>query len=175
MVSLEVAAILLSGIGISASLVYYANVLRNTNKQRMTQLAMNLSNILISPENSINSIKLLSYKWDDFEDFRRKYDSTANPEQFSIRWNQWRLYDHLSYMLHLGLVDVESLYHIIGGYNILSLWEKFETIILEQRRFYEEPDWFIWLEHLAQEISKYRVKRGLPKNLANPDVYPKEF
>ena len=175
MVSLEVVAILLSGIGISASLVYYANVLRNTNKQRMTQLAMNLSNILISPETTGNSIKILSYKWDDFEDFRRKYDSTANPEQFSIRWNIWRLYDHLGYMLHLGLVDVETLYHVIGGYNILSLWEKFGTIILEQRRFYEEPDWFIWWEHLAQEISKYRVKRGLPKNLANPDVYPKEF
>ncbi len=33
MVSLEVAAILISGIGISASIVYYANVLRNTNKE----------------------------------------------------------------------------------------------------------------------------------------------
>jgi hypothetical protein len=80
MVSLEVAAILLSGIGISASIVYYSNVLRNTNKQRMTQLAMSLSNILSSPETTGNTIKILSYKWDDFEDFRRKYDSTVNPE-----------------------------------------------------------------------------------------------
>ena len=78
-------------------------------------------------------------------------------------------------MLHPGLVDIETLYNLIGGFNILSLWEKFEPIILEQRRFYEEPDWFVWWEYLAQETSKYRVKRGLPARLVNPDKYPEEF
>jgi len=37
MVSLEVIAIILSGISISAFLFYYANVLQNANKTRQTQ------------------------------------------------------------------------------------------------------------------------------------------
>ena len=172
---IETLALVLTGLSITASILYYASVLRNTNKQRMTQLAFNLSQILISPETTGNTTKILSYTWNDFEDFRTKYDSTTNLEQFSIRWNIWRLYDHLGYMLHLGLVDVETLYNLIGGYNILSPWEKFESIILEQRRLYEEPDWFVWWEYLTQETSKYREKRGLPPKLANPDVYPEEF
>ena len=44
MVSLEVVAILLSGISISASLFYYANVLQNANKTRQAQLYMGLLN-----------------------------------------------------------------------------------------------------------------------------------
>ena len=71
MVSLEVVALVLTGLGLTASIVYYANVLRNTNKQRMTQFAMNLSSILISPETTGNTTKILSYTWDDFEDFRK--------------------------------------------------------------------------------------------------------
>ena len=172
---IEYLPLVLTGLSITASILYYANVLRNTNKQRKTQFAMNLSSILISPETTGNTTKILSYTWEDFEDFRKKYDSTTNLEQFSIRWNIWRLYDHIGYMLHLGLVDIETLYNLIGGYNILSPWEKFEPIILEQRRFYEEPDWFVWWEYLAKETSKYRVKRGLPARLAKPDEYTEEY
>ena len=82
---IEYLPLVLTGLSITASILYYANVLRNTKKQRMTQFAMNLSSILMSPETTGNTTKILSYTWDDFEDFRRKYDSTTNLEQFSIR------------------------------------------------------------------------------------------
>jgi hypothetical protein len=75
-------------------------------------------------------------------------------------------------MLHLGLVEIETLYHLIDGYNILFLWEKFEPIIKEQRRFYDKPDWFIWWEHLALEISNYRVKRArADKKQTDTDIH----
>ena len=135
MVSTEVYAILLSGLSISISILYYAMVLRRSEKARMTQVALNLSNILISPETTKNANQLLSTKWDDFEDFRRKYDSTVNPEHYAIRWNIWRLYEHLGYMLHLSLIEVETIYALMGGYNILLMWEKYEPIIMEQRKY----------------------------------------
>ena len=47
MVSLEVVAILLSGIGISASLVYYANVLANANKTQQLQLETRQAQLFI--------------------------------------------------------------------------------------------------------------------------------
>jgi hypothetical protein len=50
MVSLEVIAILLSGISISASLFYYASVLKNQNETRQTQLFMSITQKMDTPE-----------------------------------------------------------------------------------------------------------------------------
>ena len=67
MVSLEVVAILLSGISISASMFYYANVLANTNKTqqqletRQTQLFLQLYGT--DSEEQIKQVSELLTKW----------------------------------------------------------------------------------------------------------------
>ena len=105
-------------------------------------------------------------EWDDYEDFRRKYDSSVNPENYSHRFNMWKMFDNLGYMLHLGLTDIETIYNLMGGSILLLYWEKFGPIVLKQRELYGESDYFEWWEYLIDKVSKHRVKQGFPEGLA---------
>ena len=59
----------------------------------------------------------------------------------------------------------------MGGHNSLILWYKFKPIILEQRKKYGDPNWFMYFEYFADEMKKYRVKQGLAPDITDVDVY----
>ncbi len=86
MVSIEIIAILLSGISISASLFYYANILQNANKtQQMTlenrqaQLFMQLFYRVASEENRARSLQILQLEFTGYDDFEEKYNMDSYP------------------------------------------------------------------------------------------------
>jgi hypothetical protein len=70
MITIEQVIYVLPLIGLTISIFYYTLVLRNSNKARMTQVVMNLSNIISSPETINNLNKLMSSQWDSFEEFQ---------------------------------------------------------------------------------------------------------
>jgi hypothetical protein len=148
---------------------------RNAGFTRKTQAVLDLRDILYSLEMNRHFIELLSMTWEDFEDFQRKYDSTVNPDNFAKRWMVWMRFEGMGYMLHQGLVDIDTIYNLIGSFTILQLWQKYEPIIKEQRKFYNEPHWYRSWEYLASEISKKRVELGLPENITDTDVYTTEY
>jgi hypothetical protein len=148
--------------GVIAGFSYYVLTVRNANIARKTQVVLNLSQNMFRAEQNLMNIELLSMDWEDFDDFRRKYDSTVNPESFSRRWQIWQAYENMGYMLHQGIIDIETLYNMIGPTSILQFWQKFEPIFLEQRRLYGEPHWFRWTEYLVNETLRHRAKLGLP-------------
>ena len=83
MVSLEVVAILISGISISASLFYYANVLQNANTTRKTQLLQNMIDQMNDPIFWSNFGKLMwHYEWNDYNEFWEKFGPKNNPEGY---------------------------------------------------------------------------------------------
>ena len=155
--------------GVIAGLTYYFLTVRNANKARKTQIVMQLRNDIQSRENNIEIIKLYSMEWDNFEDFRAKYDSTVNPENYSLRAHLWGFHEAVGYMLFQGLIDVETVYNILGSYQTLITWNKFKEVILEQRKFYDNPHWYRWFEYLASEISKERVRQGILTDITDAD------
>jgi hypothetical protein len=110
----------------------------------------------------------MEMEWTDFDDFRAKYDSTVNPENWAKRSLWWGHFQEVGYMLYKGLVDVEMVYNILGG-NSLIMWKKFRPIILEQRKWFEDPSWYKYFEYFAEEIMKYRVKQGLKPDIIDAD------
>ena len=84
MVSLEVFAFLLSGISISASLFYYANVLQNANRTRQTQLFMQIYDRFDDKEFMKTLHHLLSLEWSSPEEFMDKYGPVSNLERYTI-------------------------------------------------------------------------------------------
>jgi hypothetical protein len=80
MASFEFIALILTGLGLTASIVYYASVLRNSNKTqqlaletRRLQIIMDLDQEMKSFETYNRIIELLNMQWTDYEDFERKY------------------------------------------------------------------------------------------------------
>ena len=80
---IETIALVLTGLGLIASIVYYANILNNANKTRelqleaqkqteetrQAQLFMNIYNQHLSERESRTLPLLMDMEYDDFEDF----------------------------------------------------------------------------------------------------------
>ena len=115
MVSLEVVALVLTGLGLTASIVYYANVLSNANKTqqlqletRQAQLYQQMTRDYATKEKLNDYIEMMNWQWDDYQDFEEKYGSDNNPEAFSIRNSIWGQYIFCSKMWKKGLIDINT-------------------------------------------------------------------
>ena len=81
------------------------------------------------------------------------------------------MYNGIGYQLHQNLIDVEDIYHLMGGHTALVPWVKFKSIVIKQREVMDNPDWFIWWEFMADALTDLRVKRGLARELTDPEGY----
>ena len=162
--------------GVIAGFSYYIMVVRNANKARQIQLISQFSGSA-SEEMQKIGIQLIALEWSDYDDFERKYGSDVNPDNFAMRYAFWSRFNQLGYMLHINIIDIETLQGIFGGAGgPLWQWHKFESIIKEQRLRYKLPDLFAWWEYLADEMRKDYEVRGytnlIPEKYASyvPDV-----
>lgn len=68
--------------------------------------------------------------------------------------------DGIGYLLKQNLIDLESAYHLMQGTYVITSWLQWGPII-EKQREQMGPDYMIWFEYLADEMSKMRESRGL--------------
>jgi hypothetical protein len=154
MVSLEVVAILLSGISISASLYYYSSVLQNANKTqqmqletRQTQLYQQLFNRFMDDSFPVFWEVLFDWSWSDYDDFMDKYGFDNNPEdwnRFIIATSPW---ENMGILIKEGMIDPKILFHWMGPYP-LYLWDKVEPVMVEYRNRNNIPSFFEWFEDI---------------------------
>ena len=165
MVSLEVIAILLSGISISASLFYYANVLQNQNQTRQAQHFMDLYNVYRTTEfKNIYTDILFNWKWANYEDWWNKYGAENNPQAFSD-WNSIAGYcDGIGVLLKKKFIDISMVDELLAN-TIIPLWEKMGPNIQQARANGKGnwqaplPDLHSNFEYLFEELVKYREKQ----------------
>jgi len=153
MASFEFLAIILTGLGLTASIVYYANVLSNANQTRKAQLFLSIYNITLDEE--------MNNKW---------YGAmTANINEYQYKRQDlhtlWQKYNGIGHLLMQGLLDVESAYHYSEGWRGALLWMKWRDIILGSREAGTNPDYMDGFEYMANKIIEYREEQGLPNDL----------
>ncbi len=85
--------LILTGIGLIASILYYSMNLRNANKTQKMQLEARKLDVfmkwhmeLTKPETMMNMTAMNALEWSDFDDFQKKYDHSVNPEHASKRF-----------------------------------------------------------------------------------------
>jgi hypothetical protein len=164
MVSLEVVAILLSGIGISGSLLYYASVLRNTSKAQQIQMLQRVHDSKSDIEGLEHFFELMWWEWKDYDDYMSKYSPPNNPKNSSIMESQLSYLDGLGVLVKNKVVDLETLYDITGR-RVIQYWFKFESVIDGLRKgpdFGPGPDYCESFEYLAEEMIKIRQRKGYP-------------
>jgi hypothetical protein len=149
--------LVLTGIGIMASILYYANVLRNASKTRELQIFMTLLSSLNSQEQQTAWAELLNAEFTDYDDYMSKYDSATNPEYFGKRASVWANYNLIGYLLKRGHVSIDLVYDYLGLPAVLH-WNKWGDMILEVRRRQEISQYFKGFEYLVSELQKYQQK-----------------
>ena len=153
--------LVLTGLSITASIIYYASVLRNQNKTRQTQLFMQIYQTRNEHENMVRWYELSSWEWEDLDDFRRKYQTDASPEIKVLPAEQFATYDGIGLLVKDRLVDVNTVFQLMSE-PIVVMWFKFETVIKGFRRETEVgTNYFENFEYLANEMIKMRKQRGL--------------
>ena len=143
---------------------------------RQSQLFMQLFQYHIDKDRWKDAWKLTEMKWDDYDDFTRKYDYSVNLENFAKRYNKWYFYEGMGLLLKKELVDKEMIYHLLSaGFGVLLDWDKFGQIIKEMRAQLCQPDLFMWFEYFADEMMKMSEEKGNPwKQLDNWGVLIRE-
>jgi len=160
-------------VGVIAGLSYYVLTVQNATKARKTQVLMQLRDRATSKEWLKDFSELLESEWTDYDDYRRKYIATQNSDFYAKRYAMWEYLDGVGYLLHENLIDRESLYSLSQGMGAVVMWRKWKTIVEEQRKAYDYPDWWVWFEYLAEEMSKMRVERGHSPHVIDVDGYIK--
>jgi len=145
-------------LGVCAAASYYLMNLRETTKNRRATFANSILQGLMSEEGALRWVDILSMKWDDFDDYVRKYDSAVNRENFGKRIAFWTTCEAVGYQYRVGAVDLDTVYNIAGTW-ILSCWVKFKPII-ERYRGWEWPkDVYSNWEYLAEALARMQSDR----------------
>jgi hypothetical protein len=110
-------------------------------------------------------------QWDDYDDFVRKYDSTVNHENYSLRSSMFNQFAETGYLLKTNLIGIKQVYDIVSNHAIIQMWNKFEPILMKHKEVYQDPTRYIWFEYLVTELRKERVRRGLPPDIIDVDGY----
>jgi len=139
-------SIILAGLSIAASIIYYASVLRNANKTQKQQLEtrqVQYFNQFIETGTSDEYLStfeeiLFKWEWTDFEDFMNKYGPQEEPEKWSRFRKTCRLWEMIGIYYLDNLINLEYVYQVFGSQPI-QLWEKIEPVVLEYRERYETP------------------------------------
>ena len=121
MVSIELIALVLTGLSITASILYYASVLRNANKAqehatetRNIQIFMQFVDKIHNRELLSTHVRMLRWEWKDFEDFERKYGSVDHPDLYGERVSFWWLLNDLGWLVEKGIVEIEDVNTLVG-------------------------------------------------------------
>jgi hypothetical protein len=158
MVQIENLPLVLTGLGLTASILYYTMVLRSQNRTRQAQLYMQIWNRFSSEEGQRRALDVVSQEWTDFDDFREKH-IFGDLEGRAKRGHIWEEHDGIGFLLHKGFIDIDMLNQLCGSPTIL-MWEKWEPIIREYRKMcgYYTPNAYRWWEYLYNRIVDYRKR-----------------
>ena len=123
---IEYFPLVLTGLGLTASIFYYAMTLRNSNKtqqlaleNRRAQLYMQLFLRISSEDFMKRSIDLLRWNYSNQDEFFQKFneDNTLASKWISQLWH----IDGLGFLMSEGLIEPEMVYNFGGGQVILII------------------------------------------------------
>jgi hypothetical protein len=146
-------------IGVCVAAIYYVINLRETRRNRTLAFTTSISQRQLSDDWMQKMAELFHMEWKDFDDFRTKYDSHVNLDNYVKRNIVFGTFDFMGYMLKRDLVDRDIIYQIAGEMAVI-LWIKFGPIIQEYRRLGDfAADTFTNFEDLAAEMAKIKREK----------------
>jgi hypothetical protein len=146
--------LILTGIGLIASIIYYTSVIRNQNRTREAQLFMQFMSPAMSGDKPQYYQEIMEWELSDYDDFMRIHSDPENKKSFS----------EISYYLEsigsyvrLGYIPIR-LVAVTMTVWVTGFWNKFGSMIVEWRVRTNTPRLLSETEHLYNELMKYVEK-----------------
>ena len=132
MASFDVLAVILSLLGLSASVLYYSLTIQNQNRTRHAQLLSGLYETYRNPDFRHIQNKILDLDYSSYEDFNEKY-RTGDQRT----WSEWQsvasFFNGLGVLLKNGMIDIVLVEELFSNITFVT-WVQMEPIISEWRK-----------------------------------------
>ena len=149
-------------IGVLDSILSNRSSIKNdetTLETRQAQFFMQIYDNFHETEFFEKFTNILTWRWEDYDDFMSKYGWRANPEAFHSLGSVGAFFEGIGVLVHRNLIDI-SLVGELMSRHIIGFWEKIEPISKEMRRTLKMPvDWY--LEYLYNEMKPIFEKQQL--------------
>ena len=126
---IEYLPLVLTGLGLTASIIYYASILRNQNKTRQRD-------------------------WKTFDEWEQKYGPDTNPDAWANYLYITRIYNLAGIMLQEKAADPELIFKLFAPTAIIRVWEQFEKIIIDDRKKSNYYDHYGPFEYIYNEAKR---------------------
>ena len=154
MVDAQTVSIVFAGLGITASIVYYASVIRNTNRARQREMMFQrLQGYSLEYTKAFAEV----WRYTDFEtveEFTDKYGWRSDPETFSKYLFVTRIYNLAGILLQENMADSDLIFKLYPPASVIGIWERFEPLIFDRRRRINHPGFYEPFEFLVNEMRK---------------------
>ena len=164
-------ALVLTGLALTASILYYSLTLRNANKTqqmqletRQAQVFMNIYNQSQTDPAFINSWRIfITKQWKDEHEFIELFNpSNPSDDEFYIAMGHiGSFYEGLGVFVKEKLLDIRLLALLMSGMTIM-FWKKVAPVVEPFREAYNFP-WLSETEYLYNALQKYLEE--------NPDIH----
>jgi len=98
------------GLGVCIAAVNYVLNLRETNRNRRITTTTTLVQSMLTLETLHIEGDFYTMTWRDWDDFRSKYDSSVNIDNFTYRMKLWGIYEVIGTLYRSELLDMKSLF-----------------------------------------------------------------
>ena len=156
--TIQEAYYMVAATGVIVAAIFYILNLRETVRNRKITLTTTFMEPFSSKEGLRDFIELSSMDWSDLEDFKKKYDSRVNPENFVLRMSMWNRCEKVGQLYREGMLDLGT---IVSGGNawIQYMWAKFKPVIEMYRGSDFGPYSYRDFEYIAGKLVEYFEKR----------------
>jgi hypothetical protein len=161
MVDYQTIMVSLAALGFLFAATYYILELRNQNRTRQAQLFMQIYSVFRTEEFQDYITEMLSWKWNDYDDFMKRYGPTTNPKAWRALGFIAGYFEGIGLMVKKKLIDI-SLVENLMSTHIIYFWEKINPLSIEMRRYFNRPQIDMWKEYLYNEITKREAKHTKP-------------
>ena len=152
--------------GIIVGIAYYIMNIQTQRKNQELQLETRQAQLFAQiflkyseVDSLINYFTVLNMKWEDYEDYQKKYDSTVNPESAARRYNEFTNFNFVGKLLKEGLIDFDLVYVMMQD-TPLYQWDMWKDVIYEDRKQMYDEGWLEYWEYLADKILEKKKELG---------------
>ena len=155
---IEFLPLVLTGIGIIVSILYYTSVLRNANKTQQQQLETRQAQLFMQIINQFNQPSMVESRDFYFDMELTSFEDYTNMWLDPEKRKNHRLFggflEGIGVLVREDYLDIKVVAGLMGG-TVKALWEKYQPYIIQYREERNSPRAWIEWEYLYNELIEY--------------------
>jgi hypothetical protein len=155
MASFEFLAIILTGLGLTISILYYTTVLQNANKARQASIFNQIVSPTITKEGLHHTNAIQKNPFSNLEEYHELMRTNQDFADGFLFWRQ--TYEHLGTYLREGTIDVR----MMARFNVwfhFWMWEHFKEVIYDHRKTSDIKNYYYQWEYFYDTLKGYVEK-----------------